>query len=127
MLQSVMVSPGKIEFHEVEKPELKPGQVLIKIMRIGICGSDIHVNHGKHPFTKYPVTQGHEVSGKIVEVAEDVEHLKVGQKVTIEPQVVCGKCHPCRTGKYNLCEELKVMGFQTVGAGSEYLLLMRRM
>lgn len=120
MLQSVMVSPGKIEFHEVEKPELKPGQVLIKIMRIGICGSDIHVNHGKHPFTKYPVTQGHEVSGKIVEVAEDVEHLKVGQKVTIEPQVVCGKCHPCRTGKYNLCEELKVMGFQTVGAGSEY-------
>jgi len=115
-----MVSPGKIEFHEVEKPELKPGQVLIKIMRIGICGSDIHVNHGKHPFTKYPVTQGHEVSGKIVEVAEDVEHLKVGQKVTIEPQVVCGKCHPCRTGKYNLCEELKVMGFQTVGAGSEY-------
>jgi len=47
----------------------------------------IHVNHGKHPFTKYPVTQGHEVSGKIVEVAEDVEHLKVGQKVTIEPQL----------------------------------------
>ncbi|ODM25753.1 zinc-dependent alcohol dehydrogenase [Acetivibrio mesophilus] len=120
MLRSVMVSPGKIEFHEVEKPELKPGQVLIKIMRIGICGSDIHVNHGKHPFTKYPVTQGHEVSGKIVEVAEDVKHLKVGQKVTIEPQVVCGKCHPCRTGKYNLCEELKVMGFQTVGTGSEY-------
>ncbi len=120
MLQSVMVSPGKIEFREVEKPVLKPGQVLVKIMRIGICGSDIHVNHGKHPFTKYPVTQGHEVSGKIVEVAEDVKHLKVGQKVTIEPQVVCGKCYPCRTGKYNLCEELKVMGFQTTGAGSEF-------
>lgn len=120
MLQSVMVSPGEIEFREVEKPVLKPGQVLIKIMRIGICGSDIHVNHGKHPFTKYPVTQGHEVSGKIVEAAKDVNQFKVGQKVTIEPQVVCGKCHPCRTGKYNLCEELKVMGFQTVGAGSEY-------
>lgn len=120
MLQSVMVSPGKIEFHEVEKPVLKSGQVLVKIMRIGICGSDIHVNHGKHPFTKYPVTQGHEVSGKIVEVSKDVNHFKVGQRVTIEPQVVCGKCHPCRTGKYNLCEELKVMGFQTVGTGSEY-------
>mgnify|MGYP003762212527 CR=1 FL=1 len=120
MLQSIMVSPGKIEFREVEKPILKPGQVLVKIMRIGICGSDIHVNHGKHPFTKYPVTQGHEVSGKIVQVSEEVNHLKIGQKITIEPQVVCGKCYPCRTGKYNLCEELKVMGFQTVGAGSEF-------
>lgn len=65
MLQQVMTNPGEIIFREVPVPEVKENQVLVKIMNIGICGSDIHVYHGKHPFTKYPVTQGHEVSGEI--------------------------------------------------------------
>ena len=120
MLQQVMTAPHKIEFREVEMPKAAPGQAVLKIRRIGICGSDIHVYHGQHPFTSYPVTQGHEVSGEVVEIGEGVEGLYVGQKVTIEPQVVCGRCHPCRHGKYNLCEELKVMGFQTTGTASEY-------
>ena len=120
MLQQVMTAPGVIEFNEVPVPEVKPGQVLVKIQKIGICGSDIHVYHGKHPFTKYPVTQGHEVSGEIAQIGQGVEGFSVGQKVTIQPQVVCGKCYPCRHGKYNLCEELKVMGFQTTGVASEY-------
>lgn len=120
MLQQVMTSPGVIEFREVPIPKVEKGQVLIKIMKIGICGSDIHVYHGKHPFTSYPVTQGHEVSGEIVEVGAEVKGFAPGQKVTIQPQVVCGKCYPCRHGKYNLCEELKVMGFQTTGVASHY-------
>lgn len=107
-------------FREVPTPEPKKGEVLIKIMKIGVCGSDIHVYHGEHPFTKYPVTQGHEVSGEIAAVGEGVEGFAPGQKVTIQPQVVCGKCYPCRHGKYNLCEELKVMGFQTTGVASRY-------
>ncbi len=120
MLQQVMTEPGKIEFQEVPVPEVKEGKVLVKIRNIGICGSDIHVYHGEHPFTSYPVTQGHEVSGEITALGEHVEGFQVGQKVTIEPQVYCGECHPCRHGKYNLCEELKVMGFQTTGTASEY-------
>lgn len=120
MLQQVMTAPYEIEFREVEMPKAAPGQAVLRIRRIGVCGSDIHVYHGKHPFTSYPVTQGHEVSGEIVELGEGVDGLRVGQKVTIEPQVVCGKCHPCRHGKYNLCENLKVMGFQTTGTASEY-------
>ena len=120
MLQQVMTNPGEITFREVEVPAVKDDQVLVKIMNIGICGSDIHVYHGKHPFTKYPVTQGHEVSGEIAELGKNVKEFKVGQKVTIEPQVYCGHCYPCRHGKYNLCEELKVMGFQTTGTASEY-------
>ena len=120
MLQQVMTSPGVIEFREIEKPSPKAGEVLVKIMEIGVCGSDIHVWHGEHPFTSYPITQGHEVSGEIVEIGEGVSGFEVGQKVTIQPQVVCGKCHPCRHGKYNLCEELKVMGFQTTGVASEF-------
>ena len=120
MLQQVMTAPKQIEFREVPIPEPQAGQVLVKIMEIGVCGSDIHVYHGTHPFTSYPVTQGHEVSGVIEKLGPGVESLTVGQKVTIQPQVVCGECWPCRHGKYNLCEELKVMGFQTTGVASHY-------
>ena len=59
-----MTAPGKIEYNDVPIPELKENDVLVKMMRIGVCGSDIHVYHGKHPYTDYPVTQGHEISGQ---------------------------------------------------------------
>ncbi len=120
MLQEVMTAPKKIIFQEIPIPKPANNQVLLKIRRIGICGSDIHVYHGLHPFTKYPVTQGHEVSGEIVKLGADVKDFKVGQKVTVEPQVYCGECYPCTHGKYNLCENLKVMGFQTTGTASEF-------
>lgn len=77
MLQQVMTAPGVIEFREVPIPEPKAGEVLVKIMRIGVCGSDIHVYHGEHPFTKYPVTQGHEVSGEIAALGKGVTSLRV--------------------------------------------------
>ena len=120
MLQEVMTAPREIRFDRVPAPTAGPGQVLVKIKRIGICGSDIHVYHGKHPYTKYPVTQGHEVSGQVAALGEGVTQFRVGQRVTIEPQVYCGECYPCTHGKYNLCENLKVMGFQTTGTASEY-------
>ena len=120
MKQQLMTEPKHITFRDVPTPEPGPDQVLVKIKRIGVCGSDIHVFHGTHPYTSYPVTQGHEVSGQIVKLGEYVKDLKVGQKVTIEPQVFCGRCYPCLHGKYNLCENLKVMGFQTTGTASEY-------
>jgi L-iditol 2-dehydrogenase len=120
MLQEVMTAPGVIEFREIPVPEMGEGQILLKVMKIGVCGSDIHVYHGTHPFTGYPVTQGHEVSCEVVKTGSMVKGFHAGQKVTVEPQVVCGKCYPCRHGKYNLCENLKVMGFQTTGLASEY-------
>ena len=120
MTQQVMTAPGQIIFREVPIPEPEQNQVLVRIQMIGICGSDIHVYHGEHPFTAYPVTQGHEVSGDIVALGKSVSGLFVGQKVTIEPQVFCGNCYPCTHGKYNLCEELKVMGFQITGTASTY-------
>lgn len=120
MLQQVMTAPGKIEYRTIDVPQPGEKEVLVRVRRIGICGSDIHVFHGKHPFTKYPVTQGHEVSGEITEVGPGITDVRVGRKVTIEPQVFCGECYPCTHGKYNLCEELKVMGFQTTGVASEY-------
>jgi len=120
MIQQVMTAPGEIIFRQISVPAVEKNQILVRIRMIGICGSDIHVYHGEHPFTSYPVTQGHEVSGEIVALGQGVEGFAVGQKVTIEPQVFCGHCHPCTHGKYNLCEELKVMGFQTTGVASTY-------
>jgi len=126
MLQQVVTKPGTITFKEIPIPKINDSEVLIKIQMIGICGSDIHVMHGKHAFTTYPVTQGHEVSGEVVEIGSDITDLKIGDRVTIEPQVVCGVCHPCRHGKYNLCESLKVMGFQTTGAASTFFAVDRK-
>lgn len=120
MLQQVMTKPGEITFREIPVPKPGPDQVLVKIKKIGICGSDIHVYHGSHPYTSYPVTQGHEVAGQVVALGEYVRDVQPGDKVTIEPQVFCGRCYPCLHGKYNLCEKLKVMGFQTTGTASEY-------
>ncbi len=120
MLQQVINAPKDVVINTVPVPVPNAGQVLVKIMRVGICGSDMHVFHGLHPYTSYPVTQGHEVSGQIVALGEGTSGLSVGQKVTIEPQVYCGTCYPCTHGKYNLCESLKVMGFQTDGTACEY-------
>lgn len=123
MTQAIMTEPGNIIYQEVDIPEAKPDQIKVKMKRIGICGSDIHVNHGKHPYTSYPVVQGHEVSAEVVETGKDVTNCKVGDKVTIQPQVVCGKCYPCTHGMYNDCEVLKVMGFQTTGMASDYFVV----
>lgn len=120
MLQEVMTAPGKIIFREIPIPKPDDNQVLVKIMKIGICGSDIHVYHGTHPYTSYPVTQGHEVSAKIVCLGKNVTNFKEGDMVTIEPQVFCGHCYTCTHDHYYACSDLKVMGFQTTGTASEY-------
>ena len=120
MKQAIMMKPGEVTIREVDIPEVAPNQIKVKMKRIGVCGSDIHVFHGKHPYTSYPVVQGHEVAAEVVEIGSEVTSVKIGDRVTIQPQVVCGKCYPCTHGRYNACEELKVMGFQTTGMASEY-------
>lgn len=118
-----MVRPGEIVLEQAEKPPVTPGHVLLRVGEIGICGSDIHVYHGKHPYTSYPVIQGHEFSAEVAEVGSGVTGLVPGQLVTVEPSLTCGRCYPCRHGRYNICDNLKVMGFQTDGAAREYFLV----
>ncbi len=120
MIQAVMTKPGEIIYRDIDVAAVGPDQIKVKLKRIGVCGSDIHVWHGKHPFTRYPVVQGHEISAEVIEAGKDVADFKPGDKVTIQPQVVCGRCYPCTHGMYNDCEVLKVMGFQTTGMASEY-------
>jgi L-iditol 2-dehydrogenase len=115
-----MVAPGTIEFRDIEKPEVAADEVLIEVKRIGVCGSDIHVYHGMHPYTSYPIVQGHEVSGVIAAKGSRVDDFAMGDTVTFMPQVVDGDCYQCRNGSYHICDTLKVMGFQTDGAAAEY-------
>jgi L-iditol 2-dehydrogenase len=123
MKQAVMTAPGTIEFHDVERPEPNDEEVIMQTKRIGVCGSDIHVYHGLHPYTSYPVVQGHEVGGVVAAVGKNVTGLNVGDKITFMPQLTCGECYPCQHELYHICEKLKVMGFQTGGAGQEYFAL----
>ncbi len=123
MKQAVMTAPGQIAFADVEKPTPKEDEVILQTRRIGVCGSDIHVYHGLHPYTSYPVVQGHEIGGVVAAVGANVTHVQVGDKITFMPQVTCGECYPCKHGMYHICESLKVMGFQTGGAAQEYFAL----
>lgn len=123
MKQAIMLRPGEIIYQDVPVSSVAPGQIKVKMLKIGVCGSDIHVWHGKHPYTSYPVVQGHEISARVVETGPEVTQFKTGDLVTIQPQVVCGQCYPCTHGLYNDCLELKVMGFQTTGMASEYFVV----
>jgi L-iditol 2-dehydrogenase/threonine 3-dehydrogenase len=114
-----MTQPGKIELIEVEEPVAGPGEILLRVKKIGVCGSDIHVWHGLHPFTSYPVVQGHEFSAVIEGVGEGVTKVTPGMKATAAPQKVCGVCNPCKRGDYNICDELKVCGFQAPGCAQD--------
>ncbi len=119
MKQATMIAPGQIDIHETGAPAPGAGEVLLRIQRIGVCGSDIHVYHGKHPLTSYPVVQGHEFSATLEALGPGVTGLKPGAKVTSMPQIVCGECAPCRRGDYHICDHLKVQGFQAPGCAQE--------
>ena len=119
MKQAIMTAPGKIQLQNIAVPTPGPGEVLLRIHRIGVCGSDVHVYHGKHPYTKYPVVQGHEYSASVEAVGPGVTGLALGTKVTSMPQIVCGECAPCQRGDYHICDKLKVEGFQAPGCAQE--------
>lgn len=124
MRQAIMTQPGKIEFAEVASPgDPGPNEVLLQIKRIGVCGSDVHVFHGEHPATPYPVVQGHEYAAIVKAVGENVKGVEPGMTATARPQLVCGRCGPCQRGQYNACQELKVQGFQAPGVASEYFMV----
>lgn len=99
----------KLEISKTDMPVVRPGTVMVKIDYVGICGSDVHFfEHGRigEYAVKFPYILGHECSGTVVHVADDVNSLKVGDRVALEPGVPCGKCMMCLSGKYNLCPDV---------------------
>ena len=115
----VCTTPGKFEYSEVEKPELTEGQSILKIKRVGICGTDLHAFEGTQPFFEYPRILGHELAAEYV--AGDAEGFTPGEAVTIIPYFNCGTCIACRSGKENCCSSIKVCGVHQHGGMVEYL------
>jgi L-iditol 2-dehydrogenase/threonine 3-dehydrogenase len=124
--QAQVIKPGLIQYAEEEdltSEKLEDNEILLKIHTIGVCGGDIHVMHGQHPFVTYPVIQGHEYGASVLAVGKSVTKVKPGDKATARPQLVCGNCPPCRKGRYNVCQNLRVQGFQAPGAAQSHFIV----
>jgi 2-desacetyl-2-hydroxyethyl bacteriochlorophyllide A dehydrogenase len=116
----VCTSPGNFEYQTAGKPVLTKGHAIIKIKRIGICGTDLHAFEGTQPFFSYPRILGHELAGELIEF-DDAPGFEIGQQVTFIPYFNCGHCAACRTGKPNCCVNINVCGVHVDGGMVEYL------
>lgn len=106
-----ITAPSEMKVVDIEKPALKPGEVLVKIKYVGFCGSDLNTFLGRNPMVKLPVIPGHEVGAIIEAIGKDVpESLKPGMSVTVNPYTNCGKCASCRNGRVNACEHNETLG-----------------
>lgn len=113
-----------IELVDVEEPNIKQANdVKVKIKRVGICGSDMHIYHGTNPLATYPRIVGHEVVGEVVEVGEDVKSVAAGDHVVIEPISYCGECYACKSGRPNVCKDVSVFGVHEDGGMREFAVL----
>jgi 2-desacetyl-2-hydroxyethyl bacteriochlorophyllide A dehydrogenase len=121
MRKILLNAPG--EFIDVKAPRPVPasGEALVRVHRVGVCGSDFHAMAGKHPVYTYPRVLGHELAGEIVEIPGNMRGLKVGDHCAIEPYISCGQCRTCKMGKTNCCEQIQVIGIHVDGGMQGFL------
>ncbi len=113
----VTVAPRKMEVVERAEPTPGPNQALVRVETVGICGSDLHLYLGDHPYVTYPQIQGHEFCGTVVALGEQYHGpIRLGERVAVEPLIPCGTCFPCRHGRPNCCTRLAVLGAHVPGA-----------
>ncbi|WP_122664433.1 zinc-binding alcohol dehydrogenase family protein [Pseudomonas viridiflava] len=120
MLTVICNEPGSLTAIERDKPVRQPGEVLIRVKRVGVCGTDLHIYTGNQPYLDYPRVMGHEFSG-VVEDADGTSELAIGDVVYVMPYLSCGTCIACRQGKTNCCTRIQVLGVHCDGAFTEYL------
>lgn len=116
----VCEKPFSLQLDDKPRPLRAPGEALVRIKRVGLCGTDFHIFSGNQPFLSYPRVMGHELAGEIVEV-DDRSSLTVGELVTINPYLPCGTCIACRKAKPNCCTHIRVMGVHIDGGMTEYV------
>jgi len=126
MMKSIVCdTPGSLRMEQRPVPVPAAGEVLVRIRRIGICGTDMHIFRGTQPFLSYPRVMGHELSGHI-ESAPAGSRLAAGDQVYVMPYLSCGTCVACRQGKTNCCTRIEVLGVHRDGGMTEYLALPER-
>ncbi|WP_454703032.1 Zn-dependent oxidoreductase [Agrobacterium burrii] len=120
-MKSILVEgPGQLKLVDRPVPEPAQGEVRVRVHHAGICGSDLHIYHGTHPFVRYPRVIGHEFAGSIDAVGTGVSVDLVGQRVAVTPVISCGECYQCKVGRPNVCARLQVVGVHRDGGFSEY-------
>lgn len=117
----VCEEPNNFKLQEKEAPVAKEGEALLKVHRVGICGTDLHAYAGNQAFFHYPRILGHELAAEILEIGENEQGLKKGDNVIIMPYVSCGKCIACRNGKTNCCANIQVLGVHADGGMQEVI------
>jgi threonine 3-dehydrogenase len=126
MMTAYIKSAREVGFKKVMKPipkDIKPDEVLIKVLATSICGTDVHIykwDRWSQGRIKPPLTVGHEFSGRVIQVGSDVKNIKIGDIVSAETHIVCGTCEFCRRGEFHVCENTKIIGVDTDGCFAEY-------
>ena len=117
-----IAGPEQLKIIDVEKPVIDDkNNVLVKMTAAGICGSDVGIYHGTNAAATYPRIIGHEMVGRVEQVGASVTGLKAGDRVIINQVTSCGTCYPCRIGRGNVCDNLKVRGVHIDGGYREYI------
>jgi 2-desacetyl-2-hydroxyethyl bacteriochlorophyllide A dehydrogenase len=124
MLTVVCQSPRHLVPEDRPRPARAEGEVLLRVRRVGVCGTDLHIYTGDQPYLSYPRVMGHELSG-VVEEADPASGLQAGDPVYVMPYLSCGECIACRQGKTNCCVRIEVLGVHRDGAFAEYLCVPR--
>lgn len=116
-----MEKPWNIEISDVQMPEPKEGEALLRVKSAGICGSDIGAFRGTNGLVSYPRIIGHEIAGEVISIPENNKNgIKPGDRVIVDPYLYCGHCYPCSIGRTNCCVDLKVLGVHVDGGMAEY-------
>ncbi|MBE0583465.1 MAG: zinc-binding alcohol dehydrogenase family protein [Desulfofustis sp.] len=118
----VCSEPGTVSLETQPVPQRVPGTALLRMTRLGICGTDLHAFAGRQPFFSYPRILGHEMAAEVVAVDPDAHGLSAGDRVAVVPYIACGHCVACRRGRPNCCVHLNVLGVHSDGGMREYLL-----
>ncbi|MFE9004529.1 zinc-binding dehydrogenase [Streptomyces sp. NPDC007875] len=111
-----VTADGEVIVEEVARARPAAGEARVRTLLTGICGSDVHARRGEHPFISRPYHPGHEAVGVVADIGPGVTSVAEGDRVLLEPNLVCGTCRHCRSGRYNICGGLRVVGCQTAGA-----------
>lgn len=116
-----MEKPWNIEISDVQMPEPKEGEALLRVKSAGICGSDIGAFRGTNGLVSYPRIIGHEIAGEVISIPENNKNgIKPGDRIIVDPYLYCGHCYPCSIGRTNCCVDLKVLGVHVDGGMAEY-------
>src|SRR6266702_2920434 len=113
-------APGSFAIRDIPTPDPEPGEVRVRVRQTGICGTDLHIHNGKF-FAEFPLTPGHELIGPVDALGEGTEGFRVGEYVSVNPNMNCGHCEYCRTGRTLLCANLKGLGTNWPGSFAEYV------